>query len=159
MGTPQEMLDYIVESSSSVSPSSIGSILKCVSNSLPDTPQQADKTPLAMPRSRVAQPDVLFSMTERLLTEIVDGYNFSHGVGIHELAFRSRTDCYAVMRKLVGDEANSLKFRDTMARYQGIVGRYRRGESCSQYELEELRTFCERIHQLAEKKKTSEYKH
>jgi hypothetical protein len=156
MGTPQGMLDYVVESS--ISPSSIGGILKCVSDSLSGASPPSDKTSQAIPHSRVAQPDVMLRMTERLLTEIVDGYNFSHN-GIHSLAFRPRTDCYVAMRNLVGDEANSLKFRDEMARYQGIIGKYRRGEDCSPQEIGQLRNFCDRICVLADKNRASEYKH
>jgi len=159
MGTPQGMLDSIVESSLPISPCSIGGILKCVSNSLINVSPPDNQPSQIEPRSRAARPDIMFSMTERLLNEIVNGYDIYHGTGIHRLAFATRTDCYTAMRNLIGDEANLLKFRDTIARYQIVIGKYRMGKKCSPQEIGEVKDFCDRISGLAKSYTPPEYEH
>jgi hypothetical protein len=167
MGTPQEVLETILQPSLSVSPCSIGNVLKCLSERLGEAPMRASQDSQSMPRSRAAQLDTPFRMAEMMLAEVMAGYDRFHNMGRHSVAFRLQDGCYAVIKRLVGTDVNSKEFpdastkefRDKMARYKMIIGKYIRGEEYSPQEISELKNFCDTICRLAENYRAPEYEH
>lgn len=142
MATPESMLEHRVEPSIAFSRRKLLALR--ILDVLPEISKPKDKPYEIKPSTRPANSDVILRKGQDFLTELIDGYNFSH-YGTHSVNFISQICSYNDIRDLLGYEASCRGFPMKMLGYRGTLEHYRAGQDCSseqaKQQIYEVRNF------------------
>jgi hypothetical protein len=128
------MLEHRVEPSIAFSRRKL--LAQKILNVLPEISKPKDKLYEIKMSLCPANSDAILREGQNLLTELINGYEFSH-FGRHSVNFIPQTHFYKDICDLLGYEANCQNFPKKMLGYRGTLERYRAGQDCSSEQAKE----------------------
>jgi hypothetical protein len=134
MATPESMLEHRVEPSIEFSFRKL--LSQRILNVLPEISKPKDKPYEIKMSTCPANSDAILRAGQNLLTELINGYEFSH-YGRHSVNFMPQAHSYKDICDLLGYEANCPSFPKKMLGYRGTLEWYRTGQDCSSEQVKE----------------------